>query len=101
MTRLGPSHDEGPGTWPNIEYDSEFHFVYVTSNIMSTMSQCFLSKGGQIYGQDNDPNVSYSVSIDRAVAQCYQYNVFYQGECSYRQGSGPMLFVHILSVYIM
>ena len=31
-----------------------------------------------------------------AVAQCYQYNVFYQGECSYRQGSCPMLFMHIM-----
>ena len=28
-------------------------------NIMSTISQCFLSKWGQIYGQDSDPNISY------------------------------------------
>ena len=31
-----------------------------TNNIMSTASQCFLSKGGQTYGQDSDPNISYS-----------------------------------------
>ena len=31
MTRLGPSHDEGPGTQPNIEYDSKWslQFVYI------------------------------------------------------------------------
>ena len=71
MTRLGPSHERGPGTQPNIKYDSEFQSIYIASNITSTMSQCFLLKGGQIYGQDNDPNVLYSVSINRAVVQYY------------------------------
>ena len=40
------------------------------------MEQSVQSKGGQIY----DPNVSYSVSIDRAVAQ--HYNVFNRKEDS-------------------
>ena len=53
MTRLGPSHDEGPGTPPHIRpmLVSEFSVrIYYT-----TFYQCFLSIGGQIYGWGSGP----------------------------------------------
>ena len=47
MTRLGPSHDEGPGTQPRIRRTPNkivsFQLIYVTqcsTNVTSTMLQC-------------------------------------------------------------
>ena len=86
MTRLGPSHDEG--TRDTAPQNSEFS----VHNVLSMLRQCIQPSFQFVYVTSN----VQSVSIVRAVAQCYQYNVFYQGECSYQQGSGPMLFVHIM-----
>ena len=89
MTRFGPSPERGPGTQPHIGR---------TSNIL-------VSEFSVVYVIQRSTNVSYSVSIDRAVAQYYnafnrhravaQYYI-HQGECSYRHGSGPMVFVYIM-----
>ena len=67
-----------------------------------------IGKGGQtnvmMHGDPMCPiqedKQSVTIQEDKSmigvVAQCYQYNVSCQGECSYQQGSGPMLFVHIM-----
>ena len=61
------------------------YYIHVQQRVL----QCVQLRGGQTYDQDSDPNVSIPCFIN-------WYNVFYQGECSYWQGSGPMLFVHIM-----
>ena len=68
MTRLGPSHDEGPGTQPTNSKWS-FQFVYVTSNI----TMCSIERRTKLWSRQciQSTHVSYSVSIDRAVAQDY------------------------------
>ena len=58
MTRLGPSHDEGPGTQPHIgrtpniivsEFSVRIHYIQHSINAM-TVVQCTQSRGGQTNG---------------------------------------------------
>ena len=46
----------------------------------------------RVFSSYNVFNRKEDKSMVRAVAQYY----IHQGECSYRQGSGPILFVHIM-----
>ena len=80
-TWFGPSPERGPGTQPTKNskwisvrtmYSIKFQFVYVTYS---------------------NATIREDKSMVRTMAQCYQSN---QGECSYRQGSGPMIFVYIM-----
>ena len=61
MTRLGPSHERGPGTQPHIRRTSnilvsEFSVVYVIQRSINVLyraeKQCYNTRR-QIYGQDN------------------------------------------------
>ena len=103
MTRLGPSHERGPGTQPHIGpmLASEFsvricyiqwYKVFNREEDITTFYQCYNNVFNRVFLFIHVTSNVQSVSFVRAVAQCYQYNVFCQGECSYWQGSGPMLF---------
>ena len=104
MTRLGPSHEEGPRTQSHIRWTpnmtlSEFYHMYVIwycqgyCPILHILQRVSYREDKQCY---NVINREDDKSMIGAVAQCYQYNKFYQGECSYWQGNGPMLFVYIM-----
>ena len=59
-------------------------FYQCCDNVFSLyMVQSVQSGGGQTYGQDNDPNISYCVLSTST-------------KCSYQQGSGAILFVYIM-----
>ena len=85
MTRLGPSHNEGPGTQPT-KIVSEF-----------SVRICYI----QYY---NAFNRKADRSIDKAVAQCYQSNMFcINRECSIERKTIPSdrAMALILSMYII
>ena len=114
MTWFGPSPERGPGTQPTklvsefsvricyIQYYNVFNrkggqsyglvTVYtVAPNITSTMLRCVQSKeDGQIYRQGQWPNVTSKYhTLPESVLSS-------STECSYRQGSGPVVFVYIM-----
>ena len=87
MTRLGPSHERGPGTQPHIRtvFNTSHNVLSIVSEFSvricytafyqcvlsrgQTMLQCIQSRGGQTYGQGSGPILH---TATKSVAQCVQ-----------------------------
>ena len=91
MTRLGPSHERGPGAQPHIgrtpnkivsEFSVRIYITYSDSIDQRTMTvvQFIQSSFQFVYITYSNATIREDKSMIGAVAQCYQYNVFYQGD---------------------
>ena len=104
MTRLGPSHERGPGTQPHIgpmlvsEFSVRIHHTTLRQCIQSrfqfvynmTVVQCVQSKKMTNLRLGQWPNVTSKYhTLPESVLST-------STKCSYRQGNGPILFVYIM-----
>ena len=73
--------------WTNTKYDSKW--VFSSYTLHTVFYQCY-------DGPTKCSNETKTIPSDRAVAQCYIQVSYITRECSYWQGSGPMLSVYIM-----